>query len=131
MNINELTSKVIGVAIEVHKELGPGLFESVYEKCVIIALEDAGLRVECQVPVKVHFRGHDLEDDAFRADLVIEGVLVVELKSVEKISPVNEKQLLTYLRLMKKEVGLLMNFNEKVLKSGVRRIVNNYQGDAS
>ncbi len=131
MDINELTSKVIGVAIDVHKELGPGLFESVYEKCMIIALRDAGLSVESQVPVKVHFRGHDLEDDAFRADLVIEGVLVVELKSVEKIAPINEKQLLTYLRLMKKEIGLLMNFNEKVLKQGIRRIVNNYQGDAS
>ena len=122
--LNRLTEKIIGIAIEVHRELGPGLLESVYQKCLAIALREAGLKIEEQVPVPVIFRGCQITDDGYRLDILVEGLVILELKSVALLADVNMKQLLTYLRLLRKPVGLLMNFNEAVLKNGIRRIIN-------
>ena len=128
MDLNELSSLIIKAAINVHKELGPGLLESVYQKCLLIELNLMGLEAESEVPLPVIYRGQKLDDDGFRIDLLVEDEIVVELKSVEKIQKVYPKQLLTYLRLAKKELGLLINFNEVLLKNGIKRIVNAPQG---
>ena len=120
--LNELTSKIIGAAISVHRELGPGLLESVYQRCMVIELRHMGLKVETEVPVKIRYRDQELSDDALRMDLLVEDEIVVEVKSVEEIKPVHKKQVLTYLKLSGKEMGLLINFNEVLLKDGVTRI---------
>jgi GxxExxY protein len=124
MTHNEVSSAVIGAAIEVHRTLGPGLFESVYQQCMEIELRRRGARIESQRPVRIEYKGEGVEGEAFRADLLVEDAVVVELKSVEAIRPVHEKQLMTYLRLMDKRLGLLINFNEAVLRRGIRRIAN-------
>jgi GxxExxY protein len=129
MDINALTAKIIGAAIAVHKELGPGLLESVYQRCMVIELKSMGLKVETEVIVPVCYRGQNISDDALRIDLLVEGEVIVELKSVEEIKPIHKKQLLTYLRLAGKSVGLLINFNEMQLREGITRIVNNYKGE--
>ena len=116
MDINEITSKVIKAALTVHNELGPGLLESVYQECLRIELEEMGLNVKAEVQVPVIYRGREITQDGFRIDLLIEDTVVVELKSVEEVKPVHKKQLLTYLRLTGKTVGLLINFNEVMLK---------------
>jgi len=126
MNINDITSKIISAAMKVHSELGPGLLESVYQECLYIELEDMGLHVQKEVLVPVVYKGREITKDGFRIDLLIEDAVVVELKSVEKVKPVHKKQLLTYLRLTHKQVGLLINFNEVMLKKGIFRIVNSY-----
>ena len=113
---------VIGCAIKVHTELGPGLFESVYMPCLVHELQKAGVRVRQQVRVPLTYDGLDF-DCAFRADLIVEEELIVEVKSVDKLSPVHHKQLLTYMRLSKINKGLLFNFNEKLLKDGIKSIV--------
>jgi GxxExxY protein len=130
MDLNELSSKVIGAAIDVHKQLGPGLLESVYQKCMEIELKERGLQVKTEVPLHVVYKGHEISDDAFRIDLLIEDALVVELKSVEEIKPVHKKQLLTYLRLTTKQLGLLINFNESLLREGIIRIANEFSSTA-
>ena len=122
--LNRLTEKIIGIAIEVHRELGPGLLESVYQKCLAIALREAGLKIEEEMPVPICFRGQQITDNGYRLDLLVEDTVVLELKSVAVLVDVNMKQVLTYLRLMRKPVGLLMNFNEVVLKNGIKRIIN-------
>lgn len=122
--MNQLTEKIIGAAITVHKELGPGLFESVYQNCLLVELELLGLRVEKEVKLPVMYRGRQVSDDGFRLDLLVEDQVIVELKSIEKIQPVHAKQLLTYLRLAKKPLVLLINFNVSVLKDGITRIAN-------
>lgn len=124
MHINELTSKIIEAAINVHKELGPGLLESVYNSCMVIELKDLGLKVESEKSLPVSFKNQIISKDGFRIDLLIEGMIIVELKSVEKMIPLHMKQLLTYLRLADKPLGLLINFNETVLKNGITRIIN-------
>jgi GxxExxY protein len=124
MTLNQLSSQIIKAAINVHKELGPGLLESVYQSCMVIELRNMDIRVESEVPVPVFYRGQNVNEEGFRLDLLIEDTIVVELKSVEKIQPVYKKQLLTYLRLAQKPLGLLMNFNEALLKDGITRIVN-------
>jgi GxxExxY protein len=124
MDINELSSQIIGAAINVHKELGPGLLESVYKACMVIELEGMGKKVKAEVPVPVNYEGRKIHEEGFRIDLLVEGCIIVELKSVEKLQPVHHKQLLTYLRLAKKELGLLINFNEVLLKDGISRIIN-------
>jgi GxxExxY protein len=111
-------------AINVHEELGPGLLESVYASCMAIELKEMDLRVESEVQLPVFYRGQKVAEEGFRLDLVIEDKIIVELKSVEKIQPVHKKQLLTYLRLAKKPLGLLINFNESLLKNGITRIIN-------
>lgn len=121
---NALTEKIIGAAIEVHRELGPGLLESVYEICLIKELKRCGLRVESQVLLPVVYKGEVLEKE-FYIDLLVENFIVVELKAIEAILPVHEVQLVTYLKLSDKRLGLLLNFNVTVLKDGIRRKVNN------
>lgn len=126
--LNNITGKIIESAITVHQELGPGLLESVYQTCLLIELQTAGLHVESELPVPVNYRGQNVHQEGFRLDLLIEGTVIVELKSIAKIQPVHVKQLLTYLRLAEKPLGLLINFNETLLKDGVTRLVNNLQG---
>ena len=124
--LNALTEQIIGAALDVHRELGPGLLESAYEACLTLELLQRDLRVERQVALPVVYRGHTL-DCAYRIDLLVENEVVVEVKSVEKIEPVHPSQLLSYLRLSKRSVGLLINFNVKWLVSdGVKRVVNGF-----
>lgn len=118
----ELSERVIGLAIEVHKELGPGLLESAYESCLAIALVDAGLRGRRQVAVPLRFRGRDV-GAAYRIDLLVEDRLVLEIKAVSAIEPIHEAQLLTYLRCDGYTAGLLMNFHAPTLREGIRRVV--------
>lgn len=118
----ELTSKVIGAAIEVHRTLGPGLLESVYEECLAYELELQGIQYRNQVWVDLHYKTLVLEK-AYKLDLLIEDRLIVELKSVDELSSLHEAQLLTQMKLSKKKVGLLINFNVKVLKEGLMRRV--------
>ena len=120
MDINKITEKIIGCAIEVHKELGPGLLESAYEECLFYELQQAGLNAERQVPVPVIYKEIKL-DCGYRMDILVEKKVVVELKTVDTIIPVHEAQILTHLRFAKKEVGLLINFNVTLLKNGIKR----------
>ncbi len=121
--INALSRQVIGAAIDVHREIGPGLLESAYEECLCYELIQLGLNFKRQVEVPVLYKGVKL-NCAYKLDIVVEGLLIIELKAVAKILPIHEAQLLTYLKLMDKRLGLLINFNVPVLKSGIRRIVN-------
>lgn len=120
---NTITERIIKCAIEVHKELGPGLMESVYEVCLKKVIADDGLNVKSQVVIPVHFKGELLDKD-FVLDLVVEDEIILELKSVEVILPVHEAQLVTYLKLSGKKPGLLINFNVALLKDGIRRRIN-------
>jgi GxxExxY protein len=122
LRLNEITEKIIGSAIAVHKELGPGLLESAYEACLLYELVQSGLTVESQKALPVCYRGIQL-DCGYRIDLLVEKQIVVELKSIEKIEPIYEAQLLSYLKLSRCKVGLLINFNTKLLKNGIRRFV--------
>ena len=122
--LNELSEKIIGAAIRVHQELGPGLLESVYQRCPLIELQSMRIRAETEVPLPVKYRGQLVEDMGYRLDFLVEGNLIVELKSVEEVKPVHKKQLLTYLKLTGYRLGLLINFNEVLLKNGITRIVN-------
>ena len=123
MRHNEVSGIIVDVALYVHRELGPGLLESVYQKVLAHELRKRGLRVEEEVPIPVEWDGERMEV-GFRADLVVEDLVIVELKSVEHVAPVFKKTLLTYLRLAGKRLGLLINFNEALLKNGVTRVVN-------
>ncbi len=116
-----LTKLIIGAAIQVHRELGPGLLESAYQQCMEIELSYQGIKFETQVPLDVSYRGV-LIGAAYKLDLLVEGQVVVELKAVEKIQPVHLAQLLTYLKLKKLSRGLLINFHEATLKDGLRRV---------
>jgi len=120
---NELSRLVIGAAIEVHRAIGPGLLESAYQECLCRELVLRGVPFERQVPLAMEYKGVVLEC-SYRLDLVVDNLVIVELKSVEKIEPVHEAQLLTYLRLKPLWLGLLINFNVPILKDGIRRIVN-------
>jgi GxxExxY protein len=120
--INEITQQVIGCAIEVHRQLGPGLLESVYEKCLAYELKQAGLVFEKQIELPVHYKEVQI-DCGFRVDLFIEKALIVEIKAVEALIPVHEAQILTYMRLMGAKTGLLINFHVRLLKDGIRRFV--------
>lgn len=123
MRYNDLTGIVIETAIEIHRRLGPGLLESVYQEILTYELRKRGLRVEKEVPIPVVWDEVKL-DIGFRADLIVEGMLVLELKSVEAVSPTHKKILLTYLRLTDKRLGLLINFNTELLKDGITRVAN-------
>ena len=123
MHENEIAKTIINAAMTVHKRLGPGLLESVYEKTLAYELIKRGLEVKIQVPVPIRYDGMVFED-AFRADLIVEGKVIVELKSVETVQPVHKKQLLTYLRLADKRLGLLINFDAALVKDGISRVVN-------
>jgi GxxExxY protein len=126
MNLNDVTEKIIGSAIAVHRELGPGLLESVYQACLFDELKALGLSVDKEVALPVIYRGRVVSNEGFRIDLLVEHAVIVELKSVEKLSPVHAKQLLTYLRLSNKSLGLLINFNVAVLRDGITRISNGF-----
>jgi GxxExxY protein len=124
---NNLSSEIIGCAIEVHKELGPGLMESVYQICLKKQLLKSGLNVQSQVIVPICFKGELLEKE-FVIDMLIENEIILELKSVETILPVHEAQLVTYLKLANKKLGLLINFNVQFVKQGIRRRINGTLG---
>ena len=124
MDLNQLTSQIIKAAINVHRELGPGLLESVYQACMEIELKNMRLKVESEVTLPVFYHGQKVIDEGFRLDLLVEDQIIIELKSVEQVQPVHKKQLLTYLRLANKLLGLLINFNQTMLKEGITRIIN-------
>ena len=124
LDINELSSNIIKAAITVHRELGPGLLESVYKSCLALELGTSRMPVQKEVPLPVVYRNQKIQDDGFRIDLLVENQIIVEIKSVENILKVHKKQLLTYLRLANKPLGLLINFNEVLLKDGITRIIN-------
>ena len=123
MTENEIGKIIVNCAVQIHKELGPGLFESVYEVILAHELEQLGLRVERQVPVAIEFHGMTF-DEGFRADLIVEGKVIVELKSVEAVSNAHKKQVLTYLKLTGMKLGYLLNFGEALMKDGISRILN-------
>ena len=123
MTENEIAAKVMDASFLLHRELGPGLMESVYEVVLARQLTDMGLTIERQISVPIHFQGIAF-DEGFRADLIVEKKLIIELKSVERLQPVHSKQLLTYLRMTGCKLGLLINFGENLLKDGFRRVVN-------
>jgi GxxExxY protein len=118
-DLSSLTSRIIGCAIEVHRVLGPGLLESMYEAALRVEFDAVGLQYEHQKQLLAYYKGHLVGE--YRVDLVVEGLVVVEVKSVERPVPVFEAQLLTYMRLMEKRVGLLINFNSRLLKDGITR----------
>ena len=124
MNENYLSNKIIGIAIELHKKLGPGLLESAYENALAYDLKEIGLDIKQQVSMPFIYKEIKL-DIGYRIDLLIEKKVIVEIKSVESLAPVHYAQLLTYLKLSNIKLGLLINFNTKLLKDGIHRIVNN------
>jgi GxxExxY protein len=124
MHQNEITGLIVRIAFDIHSQLGPGLLESVYEQILLYELQTCGLQVSRQVGLPVIWKEVRL-DLGFRPDLIVEGKVIVELKSVEALAPVHAKQVLTYLKLTGYKVGLLINFNEALLKNGIRRLVNN------
>jgi GxxExxY protein len=121
--LNALTERIIGLAIKVHKALGPGLLESTYEICFAYALEKNGFKVERQKVLPVVYQGISIEC-GYRIDLMINGKIILELKTIEKFLPVHEAQLLSYLKLSRCKLGLLINFNTKYLKDGIVRLIN-------
>lgn len=121
----DITYDIINCAMEVHNYLGPGLLESVYQKALVHELKLRGFNVISEVPIDIEYKGIEVGNE-LRLDILVNEEIVVELKSVEKVLPVHKKQLLTYLRLLDLEVGLLINFNVSQLKEGITRIVNNY-----
>lgn len=128
--LDDITGNIIDAAMKIHRELGPGLLESVYEVVLARDVQRRGFRVERQRPVRIEYDGLVFEE-GFRADLVVDARVIVELKSVEHLAPVHPKQLLTYLRLMHLEVGLLINFGSATLKEGLHRVVNRLSASAS
>ena len=121
--INKITYAINGGAIEVHRRLGPGLFESTYQKCMEWELRDRGLSFSAGQPLPLEYKGLKIEQ-AYKVDLWVEGLVVVELKCVAELAPVHETQLLTYLKLTGAPIGLLINFNVPILKSGIQRLLN-------
>ena len=120
---NDLSAKVIGCAIEVHRELGPGLLESAYERCLSYELSAANIRHEIQKEIPIDYKGLKI-GCGYRADIIVEDKLIVELKTVDKIIPIHKVQLLTYIKLANIKLGLLINFNTKLLKDGIVRLAN-------
>jgi GxxExxY protein len=123
--LDEISHRIIGAAIEVHRHLGPGLLESAYQSCLAFELNQLGLKFEEQKSLPVVYKNVKL-DCGYRLDLVVENEIIVEIKALEKLLPIHEAQLLSYLRLSNKRVGLLMNFHVPVLKNGMKRIVNEF-----
>ncbi|MCG6536942.1 MAG: GxxExxY protein [Syntrophales bacterium LBB04] len=127
MNENTVAKEIVDATFKVHKSLGPGLLESVYETVLFHELKKRGLSVLRQVPMSITYEGLTF-DEGFRADLIVENKVIVELKSVEAVAPVHKKQLLTYLRLGDKRLGLLVNFGTEFIRDGISRVVNNLYG---
>ncbi len=126
MDTNALTGQIIGAAMKVHTELGPGVLESAYEACLAHELRKHGLQVEVQLPQPVEYDGILIEV-GYKLDLLVEDLVIIELKAVQALLPIHEAQLLSYLRLGRKQVGLLINFHVVHLRDGIKRMVNNYQ----
>jgi GxxExxY protein len=123
MELNDLSREIIGCAINVHRALGPGLLESAYQECLEFELKELGLKVEKEVPMPIVYKDVKL-DHGYRIDLLVEGKIVIELKTVEAFTNVHTAQVLTYLRLGNYKLGLLINFQVSVLKDGIKRIIN-------
>lgn len=123
--LNKITESIIGAAIRVHRELGPGLLESAYEACLVYELVKAGLKIEQQKPLPVIYQEVQL-DCGYRLDILVEDKVIVEIKSISRFEAIHEAQLLSYLKLSDCRVGLLINFNVQVLKNGIKRVVNNF-----
>jgi GxxExxY protein len=123
MEINLITEKIIGCAIEVHKRLGPGLLESAYEECLSFELKNIGLKIDRQVAVPVVYKDIKLEC-GYRIDILVENSIIIELKSIDAFAPVHEAQILTYMKFANKSIGLLINFNVTLLKNGIKRYKN-------
>ncbi len=121
--LNKISEAIIGAAIEVHRTLGPGLLESTYEVCLVHELAERGFKVEQQKPIRVKYKDVTLEC-GYRVDLLVEDAVIVELKAIDAIAPIHEAQLLSYLKLSDRKLGLLINFNVKMLRQGIRRLVN-------
>ncbi|RLD40809.1 MAG: GxxExxY protein [Bacteroidetes bacterium] len=122
MEINKITESIIGASIEVHKSPGPGLLESAYEKCLEYELKLRNLKVDRQIPIPVVYKDLHLEY-GYRIDLFVENTVIVEIKSVDALHPVHEAQILTYMKFAEKKIGLLINFNVKLLKQGLKRYI--------
>ena len=125
MQVNEITGQIIDASIKIHNELGPGLLESVYEEVLTYELTKRGFIVERQVPIPVFYEGKKMKI-GFRADLLVEQIIMVEIKSVEIVAPVHKKKAISYLKLTGLKIGLLINFNEELLKNGITRLFNNF-----
>lgn len=125
MSATEITGVIVDASLKIHRNLGPGLFESVCETALAASLERRGLHVERQVPVRFSYDGIDF-DDGFRMDLFVERCVVVEIKSVERLAPVHTKQILTYLRLSDVSIGLILNFGAGLMKEGIKRVINDF-----
>ena len=124
-DLNDLTGAIIGGAIEVHRNLGPGLLESAYESCLLWELRQKGLRAESQVPVPIRYKGLQL-DAGYRIDLLVQDKIIVELKAIDKIQPIHTAQVLTYLKMMDLKMALILNFNVELMRSGIKRIINDF-----
>jgi GxxExxY protein len=127
--LDGITRRIIGAAIEVHRNVGPGLLESAYEVCLAFELEKLQLKIARQVPLPLLYKEVKL-DCSYRLDMVVEDEVVVEIKAVEKLMPIHEAQVLSYLRISRRKVGLLINFHERLLKNGLKRIVNDFPDTA-
>jgi GxxExxY protein len=125
MELEQVAKRIVHCAIKVHKALGPGLLESVYQKCLAYELKRAGLVVQCEVPVPVQY-GDVKIDAGFRADMIVEDSIIIENKTVEQIATIHEAQLLTYLKLTNLNIGFLLNWNVSLMKNGIRRMVHNF-----
>ena len=126
MHLNEISGEIVDAAFKVHSQLGPGLLESVYERVLAYELRKRGLPVETQQSVPIRYDGVDF-DEGFRLDLLVNDAVIVEVKSIEEIASIHKKQLLTYLKLRDKRLGLLINFNVELIKQGITRIANGLQ----
>jgi GxxExxY protein len=124
VELNEISGRIIAAALKVHTAIGPGVLESVYQTCLLHELKKAGLAVQAQVPLSVLYDGLHL-DSGYRIDLLVENTVIVEIKCVETLLPIHKAQLLTYLRLANKPLGLLLNFNVVHLRHGIKRVLNN------
>ena len=125
MELNDISGKIIELSIKVHKELGPGMLESAYEACLLYELQKAGLKAESQLKLPIIYQNVKIEA-GYRIDLLVEHLIIVELKTVERLLPIHEAQSLSYIKLSKLKLGLLINFNVKLLRDGIRRVVNNF-----
>ena len=124
--MKDISYEIIGCAYEVHRTLGPGLLESVYQKALVQELKLRGFKVKSEVDIEINYKGVNVGSD-LRLDIIVNDTIIIELKSVETILPIHKKQLLTYLRLTNLQLGLLINFNTNLLKDGITRIVNNFK----
>jgi GxxExxY protein len=130
MEMDDITAAIVDAAVQIHRELGPGLFESLYEALLAGELQRRGMRAERQRMISFSYNGAEIQD-AFRADLLVEERVIVEVKSLERLAPVHTKQLVTYLRLTNLRVGLLLNFGAATMKEGLKRVVNDFPSSSS